>query len=736
MGNEAKEVTVVDVGEVYGKSGDRSAKKGIETGWKNPPKLSDLKADKQLAKEKHDAVVTKIHEWLDALYVRGKYGVKKRTGRSGVSPKLIRRTIEWKTPSLSEPFLNTKALFEVSPRTWDDSAAAAQNEVILNYQIKNKINLVDLMDNITRAIETEGTAVLKPSWNYKSNLVRKKELVYDYTVDERLHEVYGGLIQRMQQEPELIDQVSEEVAKGLEAYVETGEPRAYFLVEEIEVETEKVTHNHPDVEVCDNENVFPDPTCKGNINKCRYIVHDYEVTLADLKEAGIYKNLDEVALYEASKERNNRSTKADSSRKQIEVSEYWGYWDINNDGVLTPIVASWVGDVLIQLEISPYESGKLPFVFIRLNSLNKDSLFGEAEAENIGESQQILGAILRGTIDLMGKSAAGQRGFAKNFLDAANKEKFRLGEDYEYARDADPEKDIYQHTYPNLPNSVIPLLQYANNEADAMSGTQAFSQGLNSGSLGTVAAGMKTAVSAAAKRETGILRRIAQGLVDISYFFVEMNSTFLTEDDVVRLTSKEFQQVDPDNLSGDFDLVLDIATSESDANNIANLTMLLQVGQTVLPFDYTKKILIEIARLARLYELAQFIEEYEPEPDPVQQQRDQFELQKMQLENDEIAARIEVSRAEAAVKWAEVGVRESRADNLQSNTDKTSIGNYKELNGQTQQERLEAQERQAESKQRLEDQKHLNSIDSKRFDHNAGLKRGLAESQLPRNNGQ
>ncbi|MEL2330780.1 portal protein, partial [Klebsiella pneumoniae] len=33
----------------------------------------------------------------------------------------------------------------------------------------------------------------------------------------------------------------------------------------------------------------------------------------------------------------------DKSRKRLVVHEYWGYYDIHGDGVLHPIVATWVG---------------------------------------------------------------------------------------------------------------------------------------------------------------------------------------------------------------------------------------------------------------------------------------------------------------------------------------------------------------------------------------------------------
>lgn len=735
------DVKEVGVGSVYGtKKNTKTGYTEIETGWSNAPTLINLKADFDRASNHHQTQVDKINDWLDALFIRGNYKIPKRKGRSSVAPALIRRQIEWKTPSFTEPYLSTKQLIEVNPRSWEDRAASQQNTTILNYQLKNKIDLVNLMDTIVCRMETEGTAVLKPTWDHKSSVAKKEEREYDYDIDPSLAEPYTGILQQLEQDPELINDLSEEMEMGLRAFVETGEPRAYYVTEIREVEEEKVIRNQPSVEVCDNEDVLVDPSCKNNVKNAKYIIHRYDTCLADLQEANIYKNLDEVERHVKSTTEKSKPSSdfRDAARKTISVCEYWGYWDINGDGFLSAIVATWYDDILIQLDLSPYDSGKLPFIFIPLNRLNKETPFGEAEAELITQNQQILGAVLRGAIDLLGRSSNGQKGYAKNFLDSTNKRKFSEGEDYEYSMDGDPAKSIHEHRFPELPNSVFSMIQYANNDSDSMTGVQAFSQGVQSASLGNVATGMKNAIGAAAKRDASVLRRISQGIVEISYFIIEMNSMFLSDQDVVRLTNKEFVQVDPDNLSGDFDLILDISTVEADLSNIENLSMLLQVGQTSLPFDYTKKILASIARLARLYELEQFIEEYEPEPDPFQEQMQQAEIQEAMLKNELLQAQIERERAEAAVKLAEIGVRDARADNIQSQTDKANIGNYSKINGHDQEEKLEQIREQNKAKATLEDQRHLNSIDSKRFDHNSGLRKeaALASLQEPSDNNQ
>ena len=56
------------------------------------------------------------------------------------------------------------------------------------------------------------------------------------------------------------------------------------------------------------------------------------------------------------------------------------------------------------------------------------------------------------------------------------------------------------------------MIQYHQNDAESMSGTKSFSQGLGSQSLGSVAAGIRSTLDATAKRELSILRRLSEQL--------------------------------------------------------------------------------------------------------------------------------------------------------------------------------------------------------------------------------
>lgn len=85
------------------------------TKWEKEPRVTDLKNDLTNALPDHNTQVNKIKTWIDNLNVEGKAKPKKRTGRSSVVPKLIRKQAEWRYAALSEPFLSDEDLFKASP---------------------------------------------------------------------------------------------------------------------------------------------------------------------------------------------------------------------------------------------------------------------------------------------------------------------------------------------------------------------------------------------------------------------------------------------------------------------------------------------------------------------------------------------------------------------------------------------------------------------------------------------
>jgi O-glycosyl hydrolase len=120
------------------------------------------------------------------------------------------------------------------------------------------------------------------------------------------------------------------------------------------------------------------------------------------------------------------------------------------------------------------------------------------------------------------------------------------------------------HTYPEIPNSAQFMLQMQNMDAESLSGVKAFHTGITGQSLGSTATSVRGALDAASKREMGILRRLSNAIVKIGRKIVSMNSEFLSDREVIRITNDEFVKVDKNDLAGNVDLKLSIYTAEEE----------------------------------------------------------------------------------------------------------------------------------------------------------------------------
>lgn len=671
------------------------------TDWQNEPSVRDLKKDLEEARTDHQDNVTRIDEYLDNLHVRGKAKVDAPKGRSRIVPKLIRKQAEWRYAALSEPFLSTDNLFKAKPVTWADKEAAQQSQVLLNSQFNFDMDKVKFIDEYVRTLVDEGTAILKTGWDFQEEEYTEQEPEVEFVVNPELAPLHEELAQMYQSDPNrYFQEVPEELQEAHELTKEHGQPIEPKIVDYQEVTKTRTLVNRPTIEICDYRNIIIDPTCKGDIDKASFVIHWFESSLSELEKDGKYTNLDQInandhsALgdpdYDSEETTNFKFT--DKARKKIVVYEYWGFRDLDGSGVVKPFVAAWVGDTKIRMEENPFPDQKLPFELVQYLPKRRES-YGEPDGALLEDNQKVLGAVTRGMIDIMGRSANGQQGMRKDALDAINKRRWRNGENYEFNPSVDPRQGMYMHTFPEIPNSAMNMVNLQNMEAESLTGVKSYNQGVSGQALGDVAAGVRGALDAASKRELGILRRLSNGLVRVAYKIMAMNREFLDEEEVVRMTDDQFVQINRDSLAGKYDLFLDITTAEEDDKKAQELAFMLQtVGPDEDP-GMRKIILSDIARLRKMPELAKRIADYEPQPDPLQQRIQQLEIEKLQWE-------IEVLKSEVKENYAEAAVDQAKAAETQSKTDLNNLNFVEQESGVKQERDLERQGAQAEAQAR------------------------------------
>ena len=665
--------------------GIESAKKLVD--WNNPPSVRDLKQDLAEAKSNHDLHVNKVNESLTAL--RGELKIKIKEGRSKVQPKLVRKQNEWRYSALEEPFLSTDDMFIVNPVTYKDVEAAKQNMLILNKQFRTDIPKVKFINKYIRTAVNTGTVIVKLNWEYEKGIVTEEVPVYTKTPEE----LYTALQQKIN-----AGQMTEEEAIPI---MESGQP-IQIGVESREVEEDVI--NRPILQVKDSRNVIIDPSCEGDIDNAQFIIDIFLTDLSTLKKDSRYSNLDLISenqfngaslddyqYYDTEYKTDPNFKFQDKPRKKLVAYEYWGYWDINGDGIVKPIVATWIGDVMIRLEENPYPDKKLPFVVVQYLPPDHDTVYGDSDASLLKENQDIIGAISRSIIDLIGRSANAQQGVRKDLLDPINRDRFNKGMDFEYNPVTNIENALYMTHIPEVPRSALELIQLQNSEAEALTGVKAFTGGISGDALGSSVGGIRSALDATAKRELGILRRLSDGLKEIGKKIIAMNSVWLSDEEIIRITDDDFVAIKRSDLAGNFDLSLTVSTAEMDNQKASELAFMLQTTGNSLPFDITKIILTKIADLRKLPDLSKMIADYQPQPDPLEQQKAQLEIEllKAQIANEK--AKANENAVDVQLKAAKTQSELAKAGKLSSEKDKMDLDYVEQSTGLTQDRELEKQ---------------------------------------------
>jgi len=634
------------------------------TDWANEPSVETLRADLEAAKSVQAQQATRIRQWRDLLEVSGSAKPPKVKGRSSVQPRLVRKQAEWRYAALSEPFLSSNKLFHVRPVSFEDADAAKQNEVVLNWQFRTKLNRTRFVDQFVRACVDDGTAIVRLGWLRQQEQVMQAQPVWQYAPvqsPEQL-QVLQQAAQFKQENPRAFEeQAAPELKQAVQVLQESGQ--AVFAVQSgvQQVQTTRLLQNQPTVQVVNPENVYIDPSCDGDFDQALFVIFSFETNKAELlKEPHRYHNLDAVnwnsgtaADAHHSYSFNDARSIAGEARRKVVAYEYWGFWDIEDNGKLEPVVVTWIGSTIVRMEANPFPDGKPPFVVVPYLPI-KRSVYGEADAAMLEDNQRIMGAVSRGMIDLLGRSANAQHGFPAGMLDALNRRRFDDGLDYEFKPEAAQfSQGIIEHRYPEIPASALNMLELQAREAESLTGIKAFHGGLSGDAWGKLATGVRGMIDAAGKREMGILRRLAQGMQEIGSKVLAMNAEFMSEQETVRVTNGEFVQVSREALRGNFDLEVDIATAEIDEARAQDLAFMLQTIGPSMDAGIRNRILADIAGMKRLPELAHAIANWQPPPDDAQQQKAMLEVQRTQKEIERLDAAIALDAARAQLAQAQ-----------------------------------------------------------------------------------
>ena len=428
--------------------------------WKNIPSIDVLQEEIKNGEQALDEQLTKIQEWHS--YRDGEINFQVSPSKSSFVYRLVKKQATWQYPNLESAFLKDDKLFLLSDSMPMNRKTLFQFQDLLNYQFTKENNIIDFINRFIRKTIDDGTCIIKLSWD---RTTIKKETIIN--------------IEDYEDTDNIIDIISENNGDGTMTVLQ-----------------EFIVKNQPIFEFCDIENVVIDPTAKGDISKAKYILHRFESSLSELKQDGRYSNLNLLTIGdletapEGYNELSNLETLSNNGishipNKTLIVNEYWGYYDIDGDGISEPVIISWVNDKIIRMEENPYPLQELPFVLVQ-GLINTNSNYGDSPTELIKDNQDIISATLRGVIDLFAQKAIGQKIIRKGAFDLINKELLQAGEHCEINAEHDPATAIYTTNYEDIPQTVPYIINFFNQEAESLTGVKAFNMGVTGDAYGNM----------------------------------------------------------------------------------------------------------------------------------------------------------------------------------------------------------------------------------------------------------
>lgn len=659
--------------------------------WKNPPTYDKLKSDRDMADSSHNTFLGQLNEYRTTL--DGGPVITVNEGKSSVRPLLTLKHTEWQIPMIEEPFLSTRDLFQIRPRTAEDGPAAEQSQVLLNYYLNVKMGKVSFINEMARTLVREGTVTVKNGWYSREEEVEVEVEKPIYATAEESYQLITRAVETGNLDP----------ATG-QAMIETGE----LLQVDTEVVTEtqtKLVENHPTADVIDNESVIVDPTAMGVIANANFIIHEYESDYSTIKldeydketGKGMYKCLPE--LYKALESGEYKlvtnsidSGRAladtmrfeDTARKKVTLSEYWGYWDIHGDGKKQPIVATWAAGILIRLEENPYAHGNLPFSKTTYMPV-KNEYHGIPDCKLTKENQESVGKMTRAYHDIVSAKATGQTLIQENtFTGPAEWDAYYRGDHARFNPGIDINRAIHTIGADTVDPSIFQVIQMQTNEAETISSVRPFNNS-SAGGLGSATA-ERNSMDAVSKRTLSILRRISSELwQDMARMLLQNTQAYVSAEEVIRITASEHVVVRREDIQGEFDLIVEVSTPEKDAQQAQQLMTLLQSNQANMDLELQKIFYKKLLVLWKHPEEAQMVAEFEPKPNPVQQETEKVLLDNAKLENEmlkmkmaEMMSNIEKNHADVQYKNT-VGLREVEADIERKMAQTGELNSRKEL---------------------------------------------------------
>lgn len=509
--------------------------------------------------------------YADKEYYSHKFPILSKT--SSLVSTDVADTIEWALPSLMKVFTGSDEVITIQGVTEEDDQNAEVMQSLLVYQLQRQNKFFPILYNWIKDALITGMGIIKCYW----------ERTEGYTPETA--QLNADALKLLAQTGVEITSVEGPDVMG-DFTVTWNSP--YYI------------KNSPKLENILVSEFLYSPDAK-NLEDANFVAHRKKVTMSHLRQKereGIYANVDmvhpdngpvswitdqveDVIGDHYTPLHNNQQDKA---REEVTIYECYTKIDFNNDGILEDMIITIAGDVILRAE--PNYMGRHPFFSISPTKDPHRIWVKRSYAELIGELQDMKVALTRQIVQNIALTNDPKMILAE---DSINISDYIEGRKVIRKKPGSSMGDVAMAMPVNqLSPQTFQFLEYLEGQKENRTGITRYNQGLDANSLNKTATGISAILGQSAQRLELVARMFAEtGISELFRFMVSLNQKFVDQETVVRLTNKQLR-ISPDDLNGNFDLVVNagisISTKESTIMTLQTmLTALMQTQAAGIP---------------------------------------------------------------------------------------------------------------------------------------------------------
>ncbi len=558
--------------------------------------LAVVKGDREASEELQETLAPFREEAY--RFYRGRALGNERAGRSKVVSSDVMDAVEWVMPSLMRIYFSSD-IVSCEPVGPEDQIVAERVSALLNYQFTRRGDGFVVAYKWFKDALIYGLGVAKISWEDRFRdvpfaVLEMSESDFNALSSENGVEITGFKrveippdevsVQRIVQQTVMglpPDMPDDEKAEAVRMAVESMPRLATYF--NVEGKRAILDYSGPVYEVIPPEDFLYDPEAE-ELRDARFVIHrvfrtpDY---LRRMESEGVYFNVEEAiekgntqrdgdrsdrekGFRNAENDRTNPWTMTENiedadKRRPLELYEWWGLFDPDGSGRLTPHVITVANDVVIRLERNPYDHGEPPFEVLR-PVLDVHKFEGIGFADMVKEFQETKTSLRRQILDNISWQNNGmwevQRGAGVEMESLVNPRPGGVVR-------TDMPGAVRPLTPPPLQQAGFMALEFEQTQLEQRTGITRYNQGLDSRSLNKTATGITALMGASQQRIELIARLFAEtGVRSLFVKALSLNRQFMRDEFVVRLYGEPIV-INKDDVSGQFDILVSVGISAS-----------------------------------------------------------------------------------------------------------------------------------------------------------------------------